>query len=113
MILLFRVTVFSGCRHHGAPEITATAARALAGFGNGLVESSNGFADSEIRYLSQWLKIISNPPSPISGLILRSLPPGPREARPDDKLRKRLEGWTQRMDSRPSFETRGKARSSG
>jgi hypothetical protein len=53
MILLFRVTVFSGCRHHGAPEITATAARALAGFGNGLVESSNGFADSEIIYLFQ------------------------------------------------------------
>jgi hypothetical protein len=26
-------------------------------------------------------------------LIQRSLPPGPREARPDDKLRKRLEGW--------------------
>ncbi|MEH2561156.1 hypothetical protein V1289_000783 [Bradyrhizobium sp. AZCC 2289] len=39
--------------------------------------------------------------------ILRSLPPGPREARPDDRLRKRLEGWTQHTDSRPSFETRG------
>jgi hypothetical protein len=39
-------------------------------------------------------------------LILMSLPPGPREARPDDKLRKRLEGWAQRRDSRPSFETR-------
>src|SRR5260370_11771591 len=30
-----------------------------------------------------------------TNLIVRSLPPGPREARPDDKLRKRLEGWTQ------------------
>src|SRR3982074_3161073 len=46
-------------------------------------------------------------------LILRRLPPGPREARPDDKLRKRLEGWTQRMRSPPSFETRARARSSG
>jgi hypothetical protein len=45
-------------------------------------------------------------------LILRSLPPDPREARPDDKLRKRLEGWTQRMRSPPSFETRARARSS-
>jgi hypothetical protein len=53
MILLFRVTVFSGCRQHGAPEMTATAARALAGFGNGLAESSNGLADSEIIYLLQ------------------------------------------------------------
>src|SRR5258708_35961723 len=41
-------------------------------------------------------------------LILRSLPPGPREARPDDKLRKRLEGWTQHQDSWPSFETRAR-----
>jgi hypothetical protein len=63
MILFLGLTVFSGCRHHGASEITATAARALAGFGNGLAESSNGFADSEIRYLSQLVKIISNPPS--------------------------------------------------
>jgi hypothetical protein len=31
-----------------------------------------------------------------SGLMLRSLPTGPRKARPDDKLRKRLEGWLQR-----------------
>jgi hypothetical protein len=28
----------------------------------------------------------------VQDLILRSLPPGPREARPDDKLRERLEG---------------------
>jgi hypothetical protein len=28
----------------------------------------------------------------VHDLILRSLPPGPREARPDDKLSKRLEG---------------------
>src|SRR5450756_1292106 len=34
----------------------------------------------------------------ISDLILRSLPPGPREARPDDRLRKRLEGWPQRTE---------------
>jgi hypothetical protein len=34
-------------------------------------------------------------------LILRSLPPGPREARPDDKLSKRLEGWKLGVDSRP------------
>jgi hypothetical protein len=53
MILLFRVTVLSGCRHHGVPQMTATAARALAGFGNGLAESSNGFADSGIFHLSQ------------------------------------------------------------
>jgi len=26
-------------------------------------------------------------------------------ARPDDKLRKRLEGWPQTLDSRPSSET--------
>src|SRR5467141_3739408 len=44
-------------------------------------------------------------------VILRSLPPGPREARPDDKLRKRLEGWTQHVNSRPSFETRASTRS--
>jgi energy-coupling factor transporter ATP-binding protein EcfA2 len=40
-----------------------------------------------------------------SDLMPRSLPTGPRIARPDDKLRKRLEGWAQRQDSRPSFET--------
>ena len=45
---------------------------------------------------------------PSTDLVLRSLPPGPCEARPDDKLRKRREGWTQAMDSRPSFETRAK-----
>src|SRR5258705_2872628 len=37
----------------------------------------------------------------ISDLILRSL------------RSKHLEGWTQRKDSRPSFETRARARSSG
>ena len=37
-------------------------------------------------------------------LSLEELATGPREARPDDKLRKRLEGWRQR-DLRPSFET--------
>jgi hypothetical protein len=37
---------------------------------------------------------------------------GSRECAPDDRLRKRLEGWTQRMDSQPSFETRARARSS-
>src|SRR5260370_18396725 len=55
----------------------------------------------------------SSEPVKKTDLILRSLPPGPREARPDAKLRKRLEGRTQRMDSRPSFETRARARSSG
>jgi hypothetical protein len=40
------------------------------------------------------------PPNPCD-LILRSL------------RSKRLEGWNQRTDSRPSFETRAKARSSG
>jgi hypothetical protein len=45
-------------------------------------------------------------------LILRSLPPGPREARPDDKLRKRLEGWPLVRVSHPSFETRPRGRSS-
>src|SRR5260370_16011115 len=43
--------------------------------------------------------------------LILSLPPGPREARPDDKLRKRLEGWMQHTDSRPSFETRRRRRS--
>jgi hypothetical protein len=38
---------------------------------------------------------------------------GSRECAPDDRLRKRLEGWTQRRDSRPSFETRPRGRSSG
>src|ERR1017187_8350258 len=46
-------------------------------------------------------------------LILRSLPTGPRIARPNDKLRKLLEGWTRRRCLRPSFETRARARSSG
>ena len=31
---------------------------------------------------------------------------------PRSLRRKRLEGWTQRLDSRPSFETRARARSS-
>jgi hypothetical protein len=46
--------------------VTSTRVQALAGFGNGLAETSNGFADSEIRYLSQWVKIISNPRYPAS-----------------------------------------------
>src|ERR1039458_8290654 len=41
-------------------------------------------------------------PEAISVLILRSLPPGPREARPDDKLRKRLEGWQHTTRGHPS-----------
>src|ERR1700681_2541929 len=43
----------------------------------------------------------SSSPAKDTDLILRSL------------RSKRLEGWMQRRDSRPSFETRAKARSSG
>jgi hypothetical protein len=56
---------------------------------------------------------LANEPVKDIDLILRSLPPGPREARPDDKRRKGLEVWMHRVDSRPSFETRRRRRSSG
>jgi len=41
-----------------------------------------------------------------SALILRSRHPGPRKARPDGKLRERLEGWPQVRPFLSSFETR-------
>jgi hypothetical protein len=34
-------------------DVTSTRVQALAGFGKGLAETSNSFADSEIRYYFQ------------------------------------------------------------
>ena len=50
----------------------------------------------------------------MSGLSLKTLRDGNTDLIPRSLQSKRLEGWPQRMDSRPSFEMRAKyARSSG
>jgi hypothetical protein len=53
MIFFFRVTVFSGCRQHGVADKIATAAQALAGFGNHVSRKLKALADFEINQQTQ------------------------------------------------------------